>query len=147
MDRISLNSAPPIDHDFESAPELAELDFIHRILSNPNRWDHNQGSTQEPYQGRFPVTLGYSKPEPRSISGYAWLHKNVTEVGSRLRSVTEKCKQGRFAFTHGKVSWLRNPVPGHAWIRKSVTQTSSRLRMILLVGFATRFRNGLISLI
>lgn len=36
IDRLSTNSAPPVEHDFESAPELAELDILHHILSQSN---------------------------------------------------------------------------------------------------------------
>ena len=44
--------------------------------------------TQKRNQGRFLVTLGYTKTQPRSVLGYARLHKNVTKVGSRLSMVT-----------------------------------------------------------
>ena len=55
-----------------------------------------------PKKSRLPVPLGYT---------------NVTEVGSRLRSVTQKRKQGRFSIMIGFKKRLR-----------SVTQ--NRLRMV-----------------
>ena len=54
--------------------------------------------TQKRNQGRFPVTLGYTKSRylvnghvnrlHNSVPGYVWLHKSVTQPGSRLRMVT-----------------------------------------------------------
>ena len=49
--------------------------------------------TQQVNQGRLPVTLSYIKMLPRLVPGYARLHKNVTKVGFRLRSVTQKGEQ------------------------------------------------------
>ena len=45
-------------------------------------------------QGRFQVTLDYTKTEPKSVPGYARLHKKVIKAGSRLRSVTQKDNHG-----------------------------------------------------
>ena len=36
-----------------------------------------------------------------SVPGYARLHNNITKVGSRLRSVTQKGNQGRLPVTLG----------------------------------------------
>ena len=44
---------------------------------------------------------GSAHAQKKSVPGYAWLHTNVTEVGSRLRTVTQKRNQGRFPVTHG----------------------------------------------
>ena len=54
-----------------------------------------------PEKSRFPVTLGYTKTYPRSVPGYTWIHKNVTKVGFRWRSFTQKGNQGRLSFTLG----------------------------------------------
>ena len=56
----------------------------------------------------------------KSVPGYALLHKNVTKVGSQLRSVTQKRNQGR--------SRLRS-------VTQRVTKASSWLRSV------TRRRN------
>ena len=37
----------------------------------------------------------------KSVPGYAWFHKNVTNLGLRLRSFTQKRNHGRFPVTLG----------------------------------------------
>ena len=66
-----------------------------------------------PKKIRFPVMHDHTKTKPRSVPGYARLHKNVTKVGSRLRLVTQKRNQDRFPVTVGYT--------------KNVTKAGSRL--------------------
>ena len=53
----------------------------------------------------------------------AWLRN----VGSRLRTVTQKHNQVRFPVTCGYVSWLHNPVPGYAWLHKLAKKMRNRV--------------------
>ena len=87
-----------------------------------------------------------------SLPGYARLHKNVTKVGSRLRSVaqkrnqgrsrlrsvTHKCNQGRFPVTLGYTKTQLGSVTGYAWLHKNVTKDGSRLRSVTQPGTQLR---------
>ena len=55
--------------------------------------------TQKRNQGQFSVTLGYAKTLPRSVPGYARLHKNLNTADSWLLLVTQKRNQGQFPVT------------------------------------------------
>ena len=52
------------------------------------------------------------------VPGYGRLHKNETNIGFRLRSVTQNRYQRRFLVTYGTVSRLPSQVPGYTWLRK-----------------------------
>ena len=58
--------------------------------------------------------------QKKSVPGYAWLHTNVTEVGSRLRTVTQKRNQGRFPVTLGYTNALPTQVSGYGLSHKNV---------------------------
>ena len=99
-------------------------------MRNQGRFPVTLGYTKR-NQGRFTVTLGYTKPWPRPVLGYAGLHKNLTKAGSWLSQVTQMSSQSRFSITQG---YTKTKTKASSWLR-SITQMSNQSRFPVTHGY------------